>query len=138
MTQSTLPKKPVENWEQIRDDWIAAVDQLVREAESWSQKQNWAVRREPKTVVEDRLGTYTVPRLLIHSTTGRLLLDPVARYIPGGLGLVDLSVLPSYDSVMIPRTEDGWYLHPISEEGSRRPWSEQAFLDTARQLVESA
>src|SRR5262245_9886124 len=119
MTQSTLPRKPVENWEQVRDEWVAAVEQLVRDAETWSQGQGWAVRKEPKTITEDRLGSYTVPRLLIHASSGRLLLDPVARYIPGATGLVDLYVLPSYDPVLVPRSADGWHLLPGGDGGPR-------------------
>jgi len=35
-----LPTKPLENWQQIRDEWISAVEQLVEDAENWSQKQS--------------------------------------------------------------------------------------------------
>ena len=138
MTPSVLPVKAVENWEQVRDEWVAAVEQLVRDAEGWAQKQEWAVRRDVKTVREDRLGQYTVPRLLIHSTTGRLLLDPVVRYVPGAMGVVDLYVLPSYDSVMISRTDEGWHLHPIDPNGIPQAWSERAFVETAQQLMATA
>jgi hypothetical protein len=96
------------------------------------------VRRDEKTIREDRLGQYTVPRLLMHATTGRLLLDPVARYVPGATGVVDLYVLPSYDAVMISRTEDGWCLHPIQADAAPQAWSEQAFIEMAQQLLASA
>lgn len=138
MMQSTLPKKPVDNWEQVRDEWVAAVEQLVRDAEAWSQAQGWACRREQKTVTEDRLGEYSAPRLLIHSPDGRLLLDPIARHVPGALGVVEFCALPSYDSVRIARTEAGWGLYPDGASDRPRPWSETAFLESARRLYESA
>src|SRR4051812_12265359 len=103
MSQSTLPKTPVPNWEQVRDGWVEAVTHLVGDAERWSLKQDWSVRRVMKTIKEDRLGSYEVPQLLIQSTAGRLLLDPVACYIAGAAGLVDLFLMPSYDSVTIAR-----------------------------------
>ena len=138
MTQSVLPTKAVQNWEGVRDEWIAAVEQLVGDAEVWACKQDWAVRREAKSIREDRLGQYTVPRLLIHATAGRLLLDPVARYVPGAMGVVDLYVLPSYDAVMISRADDGWRLHPIGADDMPQPWSEEAFVQTAHQLLATA
>lgn len=76
MTPTSLPKRPVENWEQVRDEWVAAVEQLAAAAAAWAKKQDWAVRRDPKTITEDRLGSYTVPRLLIHAPEGRLSTRP--------------------------------------------------------------
>jgi hypothetical protein len=138
MTQTVLPTKAVDNWEGIRDEWVASVEQLVGDAEAWSRKQDWAVRRDAKNIQEDRLGQYTVPRLLIHATAGRLLLDPVARYVPGALGVVDLYVLPSYDAVMISRADDGWRLHPSVAEDVPQSWSEETFVQTALQLLATA
>ena len=138
MTQTVLPTRAVDNWEGIRDEWVASGKQLVGDAEAWARKQDWAVRRDAKTIQEDRLGQYTVPRLLIHATAGRLLLDPVARYVPGALGVVDLYVLPSYDAVMISRADDGWRLHPIGTDDVPQPWSEETFVQTALQLLATA
>ncbi len=138
MAEAAPPKKPVENWEQVRDEWVAAIEQLVRETEAWAQAQGWATRRDPKTATEYRLGGYTVPRLLIHAPAGRLLLDPIARYVPGALGVVEFCALPSYDSVRLGRTADGWVLHPESEGEAPRPWSEEVFRESGLQLLESA
>ena len=132
-----LPTKPVENWQHVRDEWVSAVEQLVEDAENWSQKQNWAVRRDTKSVTENRLGTYTVPRLLIHTMNGRLLLDPIAGTVPGARGVVDFYAMPSYDSIFIPRTENGW--HFVSDTFTNlEPWSEQNFIETANKLIENA
>lgn len=138
MTQTVLPTKAVDDWEGVRDEWVAAVEQLVEDAEVWARKQDWAVRREAKTIREDRLGQYTVPRLLIHATVGRLLLDPVARFVPGARGAVDLYVLPSYDAAMISRADDGWRLHPIGADDVPLFWSEESFVQTALQLLATA
>jgi hypothetical protein len=137
MAPLTLPKKPVENWEQVRDEWVAAVEQLVGDAEGWARTQGWATRREPKAMTEDRLGQYAAPRLLIHSPDGRLLLDPIARYVPGALGVVEFCVLPSYDAMRIARSDEGWRLYSDRAADVSRPWSEPVFLETARQLFES-
>jgi hypothetical protein len=138
MDQSAPPTKPVKNWEQVRDEWVAAVEQLVGETEAWAQAQGWATRRDPKTATEYRLGAYTVPQLLIHAPAGRLILDPIARYVPGALGVVEFCALPSYDSMRLGRTADGWFLQPDGEGETPRPWSEAIFRETSLRLLESA
>lgn len=113
------------------------MEKLVEDAENLSQKQSWAVRRDMKSVTENRLGTYTVPRLLIHTMDGRLLLDPIAGTVPGARGVVDFYAIPSYDSIFIPRTESGW--HFVSDTfANLEPWSEQSFIETANKLIENA
>jgi hypothetical protein len=64
MPEMIVPRTPVENWEQVRDEWVAAVTALVAQIESWAQGTDWATRQYPKSITEDRLGTYTVPQLL--------------------------------------------------------------------------
>ena len=49
-------------------------------------------------------------------------------------GLLDLAVLPSYESVMVTRTEGKWYIHPVQGQGKRREWSERAFEDAVTKL----
>jgi hypothetical protein len=138
MAESAPPQKPAKNWQQVRDEWVAAVEQLVRETETWARAQGWATRRDPKTTTEYRLGGYTVPQLLIHAPAGRLLLDPIARYVPGALGVVEFCALPSYDSVRLARTADGWVMHPDGVGDAPRPWSAEVFRETALGLLESA
>lgn len=138
MASSTLPKKPVENWEQVRDEWVAEVERFMDEAEAWSKEKGWGVLREPKTIDDDRLGSYTVSRLLIHDTFGRLLLDPIERFIVGAGGLIEFCVIPSYDWVRIVRTDHGWELHPDAAEAPHQPWSRETFVDTVRRLSERA
>ncbi len=110
-----------------------AVNRLVGEAEAWSVARAWVTKRDDKEIAEDLLGTYTVPRLLIAKDASRLLLEPVARFVLGGTGLVDFAILPSYDSVLISRDGDRWFVQPTTGN-KRRPWSEAAFDDLANRL----
>jgi hypothetical protein len=90
-----LPRRPVESREALRDDWVAAVEQVVSDAEAWAMEQNWSVHRGPKTITERRLGTYEVPALLIRAPAGRFVLDPITRDVVGALGKIELCVFPS-------------------------------------------
>jgi hypothetical protein len=134
MGSSTLPKKPVENWGRVRDDWIAAVDQFMSEAEGWAEKQGWAAMKQPKTIVEEHLGSYTVPELVIHPSFGVLTLSPAARFVAGAEGAIDFFVPACKDWVMIARSDDGWHLHSVDSEVPRRAWSEETFVESARRL----
>ncbi|HEX5269183.1 MAG TPA: hypothetical protein VFW33_01785 [Gemmataceae bacterium] len=122
----------------IKDEWLLAVKALVDEAESWAQKQHWAVKRDSKTIREPLLGEYAAPRLLIHSPDGRLLLDPVKAFWTGRNGLVEFCVLPSYDSAKIFREGGGWRVYPLRPNGRAQAWSETTFLKAARQLLQGA
>lgn len=134
-TSTEQPRNPVENWEQVRDEWVAALESLVAETETWAHQQDWGTLRESKTITEDRLGPYEVPRLLIHGMFGRILLDPVARFVPGVEGLVDLFRIPSWDGLLIARTRDGWFLIHEDAEGPRSPWTEETLVEAARRLT---
>jgi hypothetical protein len=133
----TLSRRPVESDEGQRDEWVAAVEQVVSDAEAWATEQHWSVHRGPKTITERRLGTYEVPALLIWAPAGRFVLDPIARYVGGVLGRIDLRAFPSYDDAMIVRTEAGWYW-VIDPPTLDRPWSKEAFFKVTAELARKA
>jgi hypothetical protein len=121
--------------EHLLPEWLAAMEKLVQDAETWSRRQDWAVKRDLKELHDGLLGDYSAPRLLIHTLDGRLLLDPVTRFASGVLGLAELCVMPSYDSTRIARHEDGWYLHPDPPDEPPRKWSEETFVTHVRELL---
>jgi hypothetical protein len=138
MPEPVQPASPATNAMPERDEWVAEVRRLVAEAEEWSQRQGWAVRRDEKTITETGLGRYSVPVLLIQTPRGRLLLDPIARHIVGASGRIDLCGLPSYDPTPIVREADGWQFKSLEKEEYSRPWSEEAFVDLVGGLTEAA
>lgn len=116
-------------------EWVGALERLAQEAETWSQRQDWGVKRDPKPLHEPLLGIYSAPRLLIHTVEGRLLLDPVTRFAAGAEGLVELSVMPSYDSVRLTRANGTWDIQPDPPDEPSRPWAEEAFVTTVRESL---
>jgi hypothetical protein len=132
-----LPRHPVADAEAHRDDWVAAVEQVISDAEAWATEQHWFVHRGSKTITESRLGSYEVPALLIQAPAGRFVLDPIARYVIGALGKVEFCVFPSYDYVMILRTDAGWQFETNPKTVSR-PWSKQTFFEVISELARKA
>jgi hypothetical protein len=135
MSTATLPKKPIANWEQVRDEWVAAVEQLMQEAAAWSEKQGWGALIEPKRIDEDEIGEYEVPQMLVHTRMGRVVLDPEVRFAGGSLGLVEMCRYPSYETWFITRTANGWTLRANVKDAVRVPWTEENFVSYVRQLL---
>ena len=129
------PRRPVDDWRQILDAWIAEVEQIICQARGWAEKRGWATKESQKVVTEGGLGTYEVPKLLIHTPEGRLLLDPVAREVVGAAGRLEFCVMPSYDSVAIINQEGIWRFFSLSRTDLNAPWSEEAFEKVALELL---
>jgi hypothetical protein len=124
----------------VRRQWLDRLGALVEEVKGWAQASGWRTRRIDKTVKERRLGTYKVPVLLMEKDTVEVVLNPVARFVPGGNGAVDLYVAPAYDDIASLYFEgDRWVVHyanrPDPKESESvieikpRPYSEQSIRE---------
>ena len=89
----------IDNPEAVKAEWLGRLNALVGEVEGWARASGWRTRRIDKTVNERRLGTYRVPVLLMEKDTVEVVLNPVARFVPGADGAVDLYVAPAYDDI---------------------------------------
>jgi hypothetical protein len=49
------------NPDTIREDWLAAVDSLVKQVSEWAQEKNWTVEPHPQIIKEAGLDSYTTP-----------------------------------------------------------------------------
>ena len=74
----------------VKREWLDRLGTLVEEVNGWAQASGWRKRRVDKTVNERRLGDYKVPVLLMEKDTVEVVLNPVARFVPGANGAVDL------------------------------------------------
>jgi hypothetical protein len=143
----TVSRPPAENGEAEREEWIAAVERVISDAEAWATEQHWFVHRSPKTITEDDIVPYEVPTLLIQAPAGRFILEPrgryiigatgEGRYIVGATGEIELSIYPSYESVLVVRNEVGWHF-VIKRPTLDHPWSKEAFLEIATELAKKA
>jgi hypothetical protein len=137
VSQQTLPQQTVGKCDGERDAWLQDVEAVMRQAENWSRKRDWATRRDVKTITESPFGAYQVPVLLIHTPQGRLLLDPHARFVFGAEGRIDFCVYPSFDSTLLVKTENGnWEFLELGPPERHLPWSEETIGQVAKQLLE--
>src|SRR5438105_1409704 len=118
MAELKLPTKPVENWQQVRDEWVRAVEELVSNVEAWCKARDWPTRRIEKRMEESRIGEYVAPALLIQADLVKLMLEPAARFASGSEGVLDLYRMPQYDdTASILRRDGEWvYVATITED----------------------
>jgi hypothetical protein len=119
----------------ILQEWVAEVVRRVAEAEEWCASKEWLARRKSKSLKDKFLGSYDAPQLHVSAFDNHFLLAPVARFAPGTSGLLDLALLPSYDSVLVVHSAGQWRIDPVEADTRRRPWSKAAFIDTVTQLI---
>jgi hypothetical protein len=135
MTQM-LPHLPVENWEKVRDEWVADVERLATGVERAAAGAEWYVKRETKEIVEDGIGAYSVPVLTVQAPTGRVYFNPLARFIMGGAtGRIELYAAPSFAGAVLIRRDGVWWFYTDDLVDLNRAWSEQAFVQTAKDLL---
>ena len=142
MSQLKAPKKPIADWEQVRDEWVRAVEQLVSDVESWCKANDWPTRRIEKHIEESKIGEYVVPALVIQVDLVKLMLEPAARFVTGGEGVVDLYRMPQYDDVAVVRLREGaWQLrYDVFDEKSGNsevvePFRAEALINLVKRLA---
>lgn len=120
-----------------QDDWKEAVDHLVDEVEQWAHGERWRTARESKEITERNFGTYAVPVLLIKTPQGEVHLDPIARYVAGADGRVDLYAWPSMNRMMIVRERGTGHWKIETDSGVEWPlvWSKDTVKDLIARLV---
>jgi hypothetical protein len=147
MSQLKAPKKPIADWEKVRDEWVRAVEHLVSEVESCCKANDWPTRLIEKHIEESKIGEYVVPALLIQVDLVKLMLEPGARFVSGGAeGVLDLYRMPEYaDSARLFRRGGKWhFLAVITDDSQQQPDSdvvgmpgvvnEQSFTELIRLL----
>jgi hypothetical protein len=98
----------------LRDDWLKVLAELTTTVKNWAEELDWSTRQIAKKMKDSCLGLYEAPALLMQKDTTRVLLDPVARFAPGGDGVVDLYLMPAYDDIASLYLVNGqWELHYI-------------------------
>lgn len=121
--------------DQERADWIAAVRELAEAVRQWSTEAGWAVTMVPKSIEEQRLGSYEVPQLVVTTPQGHFCVEPVARDVFGADGRVDLIALKTFNRMMLVRAGGRWVVR--TESGVEWPadWSKETFLDLVQRLA---
>ena len=123
--------------QQEREAWVQATNCLLDEITEWAAMKNWSVRREPRVITEEALGTYTVSDAVIETPNGQLMLEVKARGVPEAAGRVELSAWPTLYRVMLLHraNQPDWTIYTDSGISLRQPWTQETFLNLAEDLL---
>lgn len=119
-------------------EWIGAQKDMLSEALLAAEAKGWFVETDEKRVTESLLGTYNAPRMRIRTQDLEVVLDPIARFGSGRRGIVDLVVMPSYQTVCIVAFKDGrWQLRTQGGAPSARPFNSKTLVNTIARLSDN-
>lgn len=118
----------------VVSEWIDAQKEMIAEAVAGALEQGWYVKEDEKEMKESLLGSYKAPRLIIKSENNEVVLDPIARFGSGRQGVVDLVVMPAFETAyLIAFREDHWAI--VSPRTSRsKPFSQATLVNTISNL----
>jgi hypothetical protein len=115
----------------LLDDWLEAQKEMFEEVTSAARSNGWYVEQDEKEVLESLLGTYKAPRLRIRAPDKEVVLDPIALFGSGRQGVVDLVVMPTYETAYLITFKNGqWQI--VSPKGTlnSRPFTRKTFVNT--------
>jgi hypothetical protein len=118
------------------EDWKKRVSALMDEIESWARTAGWSVNRTEKRLNERLAGEYTLPALHMRTPEGELFVTPVALYVIGADGRVDIEAWPSLNRVKLIGVGKPaeWKIMTDSNVPLRDPWGSKTFLELVKDL----
>lgn len=99
--------------EKILEEWLEALGKLYDQLEQWlrpAQAEGLKIRRYQKEISEYELGTYQAPALEICFGLSKVRIEPVARFIVGGAGRVDIDSSRGIFKLIRDSGTQGWFI----------------------------
>lgn len=119
----------------LLSEWLAAQQLMMHEAAAAAQAKGWHVQEDEKEILESLLGRYHAPRLRIRTQDSEVVLDPVARFGSGGKGVVDLVVMPTYETACLISFKNGeWQIDSLRGTARSMPFTQAKLVNTITNL----
>jgi hypothetical protein len=134
MLKKPMPKLLEKDSRKARTEWLAAIDQIVKDITEWSQQEAWLVHQTQKPLKEPGIGEYKAPVLQIKTPADHIIVEPVARYIVNADGRIDVYAWPTLRRAALVRRDGRWTLR-YDEDIRRIPWSRRNFVQVAQTLT---
>jgi hypothetical protein len=116
-------------------EWLEAQKQMISEATAAARAKGWYVEEDEKEVRENLLGIYKAPRLRIRTPDKEVVLDPIAFFGSGRRGVVDLVVMPTYETKYLVMFQNGdWQIVSPRRTLHRRPFNQTTLVNTITHL----
>jgi hypothetical protein len=121
-------------------EWLDAQNRLMKEATAAAKSQGWYVEVDQKKLHESLLGDYKAPRLFITTRKKQeVVLNPIARFGSGRQGVVDLAVMPTFETAyLVTFKNDTWSIVSLDKSPNRRrPFSQATLVKMIADLPEN-
>ncbi|HEY6324003.1 MAG TPA: hypothetical protein VJA16_20870 [Thermoanaerobaculia bacterium] len=120
-----------------RNAWLEAIGSLYADIRGWlsePEKEGLVnIVDADKVITERLLGTYDAPVLQLLFADHQVVIVPVARYVIGGGGRVDMTLGPR--SFMLIWGGDGWQILPRDKKGPPSALNKDAFSEALQVLL---
>lgn len=124
--------------EELLKEWLEALSKLYDQLERWlkpAQSEGLKIRRYQKEITEYDLGTYQASALEISFGPRTVHFEPVARFIVGGIGRVDIdSPRGIFKLIRDPDTRE-WFLVRTTL-AKAEPLDENSFATLIQEIFE--
>jgi hypothetical protein len=119
----------------LLSEWLAAQEHMISQATEAAKSKGWYVERDEKEISESLLGTYHAPRLQIRNKDREIILSPSCYFGSGQQGVVDLVVLPRFETAaLITFRDGGWGIVWPFGSLRRKPFTPVSFVNTLAKL----
>lgn len=121
--------------QRAREQWLADLRALLDQLKKWLEpatREGLKVEEYDRTVREGLLGSYSAPALKLTFGSTEAHIVPVARYVVGGTGRVDVE-FPGGRILLIRQGDEGqWTVVPEDRTG-KKPLSEETFSEIVQE-----
>ena len=110
------------NWTKTKEDWLAKLNKLYTEIESWLndlEQDAISIKYIDKEINEDYIGVYTARKMILRIADEQVVFDPVGTLLIGAAGRVDMTGKNGQVKfVLVPASSTGVQIKvQIKEEG---------------------
>jgi len=123
----------------IREKWIATVHKLFGEIREWIKKAEDEglinVYKHNIQMSEKHIGRYTIDKLELLVIDRQIIVEPIARFIDGGDGRVD--IYHGYEAFRLVYTEkkDSWHIEDRKDHAFKKPLDKDSFIELLQSIV---
>ncbi|MCL6642387.1 MAG: hypothetical protein K6T71_03580 [Candidatus Bipolaricaulota bacterium] len=99
--------------EKMLGEWLEALNSLIRQLEQWLEPalaEGLKIEPYQKEITEYDLGTYQAPALEVSFGSRKMRIEPVARFIVGGTGRVDIDSSRGIFKLIRDPATGSWFL----------------------------
>jgi hypothetical protein len=119
----------------LKKEWLKALENLMKEATNAAKEKDWRVIPDEKEVRESVLGKYVAPRLRIVTKDKEVVLSPVVYFGSGRRGVVDLVLMPTYETKYLVTFKNGeWQIVTPHGSAYTRPFTATTLVNTITHL----